>query len=225
MIENNLIPILSIETSGEVCGASVFFDMNKFFEININEKNVHSEKIFEVIEGVLNLCGIKMNEVGTIAVSSGPGSFTGLRIGMSAAKGLAFGSNKAIIPVPTFEALALQISGSISANVKFAICNKVNNEEVYLGIFSSLENNYKILNNIRVVKTNEIEKNLGMVELIYGNVKIGDEFRFIHKNIAVPSSVFISKWAYLFGKDLLTFNYDFLEPNYLKNFIVRQSYE
>ena len=214
-------PILSIETSGEVCGASVFFDMNKFFEININEKNVHSEKIFEVIKSVLNLSGIKLNEVGAIAVSSGPGSFTGLRIGMSAAKGLAFGSHNPIIPVPTFEALALQISSLISCDMKFAICNKVNNEEVYLGSFLSLDNNYKILDNIKVIRTDQLEKKLKNLNLIFGNVKNEDEFQNLHKNISVPSAVFISKWAYLFGKDLLTFNYDFLEPNYLKNFIVR----
>jgi tRNA threonylcarbamoyladenosine biosynthesis protein TsaB len=221
MTENISTPILSIETSGEVCGACVFFDNSRFFEININEKNIHSEKIFEVIESALHLSGIKLNEVGAIAVSSGPGSFTGLRIGMSAAKGLAFGSHKPIIPVPTFEALALQVSALIPRNMKFAICNKVNNEEVYLGSFISLENNYKILDNIKVIKADMVKKNLKNTDLIFGNAIIGDEFKPLIKKITVPYAGFISKWAYLFGKDLLTFNYDFLEPDYLKNFIVR----
>jgi tRNA threonylcarbamoyladenosine biosynthesis protein TsaB len=225
MTENISTPILSIETSGEVCGASVYFEMNNYFEVIINKKNVHSEKIFEVIDRVLKLSGIKLNEVEAIAVSSGPGSFTGLRIGMSAAKGLAYGSHKPIIPVPTFEALALQLSFFIPFNAKFTICNKVNNNEVYLGGFISLENNYKIVDNIRVVKYDQIVKNLKNTDLIFGNAKVGDEYHQIHKNVTVPSPIYVAKWAYLFGKDLLTFNYDFLEPDYLKNFIVRQNYE
>ena len=90
------------------------------------EKNIHSEKLLEVVEAVLKKSLVKINEVGSIAVSSGPGSFTGLRIGMSAAKGLAFGANLPIISVPTFEALALKICDIIPDKTEFVICNKVN---------------------------------------------------------------------------------------------------
>src|SRR5690606_14405031 len=103
-------PILAIETSGSICGTAVYFTPQKFFSVNIQLKNIHAEQIFNSIDFVLKSAGIKPDELSAVAVSSGPGSFTGLRIGMSAAKGFAFGAGLPIIAVPTFDALALQIS-------------------------------------------------------------------------------------------------------------------
>ncbi|MCX6149581.1 MAG: tRNA (adenosine(37)-N6)-threonylcarbamoyltransferase complex dimerization subunit type 1 TsaB [Ignavibacteriales bacterium] len=221
MTEKFVKPILSIETSGEICGASVFFDEKKSFELNIHEKNIHSEKLLEVVDNVLTISQTKLNEVAAIAVSAGPGSFTGLRIGFSAAKGLAFGANLPIIPVPTFEALALQISSSIPDKTKFIICNKVNNEEVYFGKFVINENKYSLLEKIKVIGLTELSINQDSINLIYGNCKMEESLGVISKPISAPDAAFVAKWAYIYGKDLLTFNYDFLEPNYLKNFIIR----
>ena len=83
---NDSKPILSIETSESLCGACVYFNDEKFFEASIRFKNVHAEKLFETIDYVIKTAGIVTNDLASIAVSAGPGSFTGLRIGMSAAK-------------------------------------------------------------------------------------------------------------------------------------------
>jgi tRNA threonylcarbamoyladenosine biosynthesis protein TsaB len=214
-------PILSVETSGEVCGASIFFNEKKFFEINLVEKNIHSEKLLEVVEAVLKKSLVKINEIGLIAVSSGPGSFTGLRIGMSAAKGLAFGANLPIIPVPTFEALALKICDIIPDKTEFIICNKVNSEEIYFGRFINLGKSYQMIEKIKVIKLNQLKNYVKSSDFVFGNAKIEEEHHNRYQNISAPEAFFIAKWAYLFGKDLLTFNYDFLEPNYLKNFLIR----
>ena len=93
------LPILAIETSQEICGAAVLIEPNKFSESIIHIKNIHSEKIFNVIDSALKLAGLKLNMIKAIAVSAGPGSFTGLRIGMAAAKGIGIGSSLPIIPV------------------------------------------------------------------------------------------------------------------------------
>ncbi|MEJ2616745.1 MAG: tRNA (adenosine(37)-N6)-threonylcarbamoyltransferase complex dimerization subunit type 1 TsaB [Ignavibacteriaceae bacterium] len=112
-------PILALETSQNLCSACVFYSDSKFFEMNFKLKNAHAEKLFESIEHVMNSAGIGTIDIGAIAISAGPGSFTGLRIGMSAAKGMAYGASIPIIPVPTFEALSLQVCNYLPDNREF----------------------------------------------------------------------------------------------------------
>ena len=126
-----LRPILAIETSGSVCGTSIYFSDDKFFNSIIKLKNAHSEKIFEAIQYLFNSSGVNPEELEAIAVSEGPGSFTGLRIGFSTAKGIAHGASLPIVSVPTFEALAYQLSYILEVGTEFIIANKVNNNEVY----------------------------------------------------------------------------------------------
>ena len=102
---NDLIPILAIETSDNICGVCVYFDEAKYFTSKILLKHSHSEKLFEVISSVVQQAEIEFDEIKSLAVSSGPGSFTGLRIGMAAAKGIAQVLSIPIIPVPTFETM------------------------------------------------------------------------------------------------------------------------
>ena len=85
MIE--FLPLLAIETSDNICSACIYFNDEKYFSTKVILKHSHSEKIFDVIDSVISQSGILKNEVKSIAVSAGPGSFTGLRIGMAAAKG------------------------------------------------------------------------------------------------------------------------------------------
>ncbi len=104
-----------------------------------------------LIENVMNSAEIKINDIGAIAVSAGPGSFTGLRIGMSAAKGLAFGASIPIIPVPTFEALSFQICSYLPDNEEFIIANKVNVEEVYFAKFKKIQLGYAFIEDLQVL--------------------------------------------------------------------------
>lgn len=96
--------ILAIESATDICGAALIGDGKVLREHALHERNVHSEKLVTLIDKVLQ------NPYGfdAIAVSIGPGSFTGLRIGLSVAKGLAFAGNKPLIAVPTLEALAVR---------------------------------------------------------------------------------------------------------------------
>ncbi len=219
---NEIKPILSIETSESLCGVCVYFDDNKYFETNVHLKNAHAEKLFAAINSTLDAAKTDIIDIGAIAVSNGPGSFTGLRIGMSAAKGLAFAANIPIIPVPTFEALALQISTYNENGKEFIIANKVNSEEIYYAKFQIKSNNYIFVDNLSIIKREEFS-NIAKNALIFGNVKIkNDDNKEIQiVNIATPNPFYVAKWGRLFGTDLLTYNYDYLEPNYLKNFIIK----
>jgi len=82
-------PILAFETSESICGVCIYFSDEKYFSSAVNLKYSHSEMIFEITDCLLKLAGIQTADLVAIAVSEGPGSFTGLRIGFSAAKGLA----------------------------------------------------------------------------------------------------------------------------------------
>jgi len=100
--------ILGIETSTKICGVALLKDDTWVADYHLNQKNVHASQITKLIEAVLNHGRIEASELSAIAVSIGPGSFTGLRIGLSVAKGLALGSDTPIVAVPTFDALAYQ---------------------------------------------------------------------------------------------------------------------
>ena len=98
--------LLAIETSTQICAAALAENGRLLAEHRINIKNVHAARLFSVIHSVLDSASFKQNNLNGIAVSIGPGSFTGLRIGLSAAKGLAFGLNIPLVAVPTLQALA-----------------------------------------------------------------------------------------------------------------------
>lgn len=212
-----MLPLLAIETSGELCSVAVMLSKNNFAEANIKQKNIHSEKLMDMVNYTLGMINLKTNDLNTIAVSTGPGSFTGLRIGMSAAKGIAFGADLQIVPVPTFDALAYEISNYLRVGTSFVISNIVNTSEVYFSKFIKSVDGIKTLSELKVIKKEELPNYIEDKDLVYGNFKnIKSDF-----SSDSPSAKFVARWAYIFGKDLLTFNFDYMEPNYLKNFIPR----
>jgi len=212
----NILPILAIETSGNLCSAAVLLEDDIYSECNVNKKNIHSEILFELIDNTLSKPNLTINDINTIAVSEGPGSFTGLRIGMAAGKGIADGSNLPIISVPTFEALAWQISNYIVDNVKFGIANKANRDEFYFAVYQKLNGKISEIKKLQTHSVEEINILSKDLNCIFGNYShsTGTE-------ISSPSALSIARWAYIYGKDLLTFDYDFIEPNYFKNFKVK----
>jgi tRNA threonylcarbamoyladenosine biosynthesis protein TsaB len=211
-------PILAIETSGNLCGAVVYFDHSKYFEIIINFKNSHSTMLLDIIDRVLSYAGITLRDLDCIAVSSGPGSFTGLRIGYSAVKGLAFGNGLMVCPVPTFEALALQLSHVLSEGSGFIIANKVNVEEVYYAQFHIKSNNYIFVQKLQIINLTDLSE-MSKGYPVFGNV-IDKENEY-----SAPSPLFVAEWCRLYGAEHKTFSYNFLEPNYFKNFIVKESHK
>ena len=102
--------ILAIESASTVCGVALFLN-NKMVELDeINQPRIHGERLPLIVHDILANHSIDVAELEGIAVSSGPGSYTGLRIGMSLAKGLAMAGNIPLIPVPTLEVMNRNIS-------------------------------------------------------------------------------------------------------------------
>ena len=98
--------ILAIETATPVCGVALVKAGRLLAEINVQTGNTHSERLMPQIEKIFGLGGASPVELIAVAVSIGPGSFTGLRIGLTTAKTLAYVWKKPVVGVPTLEALA-----------------------------------------------------------------------------------------------------------------------
>ncbi len=210
-------PILAIETSEKLCSTAIMLNEDDFFELNIQQKNIHSEKLMEMISTLFNNADVDLKDLSHIAVSIGPGSFTGLRIGLSVAKGLAYGADIPLVPVPNFDALALQISNYLKPNDRFIIANKANMNELYVGNYQVTENFFERIDEVSLVGSEEFKKSLHESDILFGNIS---QQKTMHI-LSSPSAVFVAKWSYIFGKDLVTCEYDYLEPNYLKKFVVK----
>lgn len=220
----NIKPLLAIETSEIICSAALYFSDGKFYTSSINLKHSHSEKLFEIIEYLFALAGINRNEISAIAVSGGPGSFTGLRIGMAAAKGIATGTDVPLIVVPTFEALAFQLSFQMEEGSEFIIANKVNRDEVYYARFQIKSNSFIFADDLKIL-TNE-----DFVKKINGIKTFGNAYKYIVKienNITAssPTAEYIAKWAVKFGTEKFSYDYDYFEPIYFKNFVIKKRYK
>lgn len=212
-------PLLAFETSENICGVCIYFSDEKYFSFTVNLKHSHSEMIFEITDCLFKLAGIQPADLDAIAVSEGPGSFTGLRIGFSAAKGIAYGGKLPIIPVPTYEALAYQLTSVLEENDESIISNKVNKDEVFFCKFQIKDNKYIFVEDLTILtKELYIQKSRGFK--VFGNSVSLNEKQVDYP--LVPEPLFVAKWAIEFGMSKKTFNYDFLEPNYLKDFIVKE---
>ncbi len=103
--------ILAIDSSSLVASVAVMDDDKLIGEYTIDYKKTHSQTLMVMLENLSDLIELDLCSIDAIAITSGPGSFTGLRIGGASAKGLAFALSKPIVAVPTLEALAYNLYG------------------------------------------------------------------------------------------------------------------
>jgi len=104
--------ILNIETATQRCSVGLARDGEIIAIRESDEKNIHASKVTVFSEEVCNEAGIEMNKLDAIAVSMGPGSYTGLRIGVSAAKGFCYALDIPLIAISTLQSMALGVSAS-----------------------------------------------------------------------------------------------------------------
>ena len=215
--------ILNIETATKNCSVSI---SNNGILVAIKELNngnySHAEVLHPYINDVLRLAKISINDIDAIAVSKGPGSYTGLRIGVSAAKGLCFAQDIPLISIETLTSLAHAISIHEGKIVSMLDARRM---EVYAAVFDL---NYNLL---REIKAEIIDENSYAEYLEEGNVYfLGDGAQKCREIITHSNAIFIDG-KFPSAKEMCQLAYDkykkndiedvaYFEPFYLKDFIV-----
>lgn len=127
--------ILSIETSTPICSIALHQNEELIGKLSLNKGMSHSSLLSPAIDNLMNLTGLKLSEVSAIAISKGPGSYTGLRIGTSTAKGLCYALNIPLISIETLKGMA---SGLVNPE-QYYLCPMLDARrmEVYTSTFDS----------------------------------------------------------------------------------------
>ena len=215
--------LLNIETSTKNCSVSIA-DNGKIVAMKeLNNGNYsHAEVLHPFIEDILKEAGMLIEELEGVAVSKGPGSYTGLRIGVSAAKGLSFALNIPLISIDTLRSLSHAITVEAGTIVPMLDARRM---EVYAAVFDRTHKQ------IRTIKAEIIEDSSFSEYLALGQVYfLGDGAQkckeiITHKNAIFVSDKFPSseQMAALSHEKFIrkeTEDLAYFEPFYLKDFIV-----
>lgn len=124
--------ILAVDTSTNVASAAILEDQTIIGEYNCNRGKTHSQRLMPMVQHLMETTGLTVNDIDAFSASIGPGSFTGLRIGVTTIKAMAFAAEKPVISVHTLDALAY--------NLPFAenlICPMIDarNNQVFTAIY------------------------------------------------------------------------------------------
>lgn len=121
--------ILAIDSSSKTASAAILEDNKLIGELYVDVGLTHSQTLLPLIESLLKNAKISIDDIDVFSISNGPGSFTGIRIGISLIKGLAFPKNKPCIPISTLHSLAYNLVNvdGIVCSVMDAKCNQVYN--------------------------------------------------------------------------------------------------
>ena len=121
--------ILAVDTSATAASVAVAEENKLIGEFSINTALTHSQTLMPMVDELLNNTGLSVNDINAVAVNAGPGSFTGVRIGVAAVKGIAFPKNLPCVSVSTLESMAYNMLGNdcIVCSVMDARCSQVYN--------------------------------------------------------------------------------------------------
>jgi tRNA threonylcarbamoyladenosine biosynthesis protein TsaB len=212
--------ILAIETSGVSCGVCIYRNEKEYLTTTLVRDRSHAAKLASLIESSLKSFDVNLSDISLLAVSNGPGSFTGLRVGLSTAKGICSGAQIPLIPVPTSEAVALEASSIFPEGTSFVVAAKVNTTEFYVTKFRTVGNGYEIIEPTQVLEIQRINEILISGDYLVADKNWFDSEKYV--NLTSPNPMLVAQWAMKFGKEIAPENIDFLEPYYFKEFIIKR---
>ncbi|MFN8257476.1 MAG: tRNA (adenosine(37)-N6)-threonylcarbamoyltransferase complex dimerization subunit type 1 TsaB [Bacteroidales bacterium] len=220
--------ILNIETSTEVCSAALSFEGNLIALKENTEGQQHASALTVFIQDLFLQSGHSMNELKAVAVSKGPGSYTGLRIGVSVAKGIAYAAEIPLIAVSTLQALSFGVIKShaweIIENTWLCPMIDARRMEVYTAFFTSRNEMVKDIA-AEIIDENSFLEILDTRQvLFFGNGALKCREKMTHSNAKFLEKVNCSA-AHMIGlsyelytrKEFVDAAY--FEPLYLKDFI------
>ena len=156
--------ILSIDTSTSVCSVAVHNEGLLLGFKEVYNSNSHSENLNSFIESLLISLNLRYEELNAIAISEGPGSYTGLRIGTSCAKGLCFALDIPLISIKTLEALAMiALDKKNNQEGLYAPMLDARRMEVYTAVYSHKRVEVKAVLPL-ILDENSLPKNDGRIE-------------------------------------------------------------
>lgn len=179
--------LLAIDSSGLVASVAIVTETDLIAEYTINYKKTHSQTLLPMLDEIVKMTEGNLSDIDGIAISAGPGSFTGLRIGSSTAKGLGLVLEVPLIPIPTVDGLAFNLY-----NTNKLICPLMDarRNEVYTGLYRFMNNEFQVLTPQKPVKIDEIIHEINQIgeEVIFlgDGVKVYEER--IHELIKVDHS-------------------------------------
>ena len=215
--------ILNIETSTKNCSVSISKNEQVIALKELNNGNYsHAEVLHSFINDVIDEASITLSDLNAVAVSKGPGSYTGLRIGVSAAKGLSFALNIPLISINTLKSLACSLTIESGKIISMLDARRM---EVYSAVFDSS------FTQVRDIKAEIIDENSFSEYLEKDSIYfIGDGAAKCKEVITHSNAVFIEE-KHPSAKEMAALAYDkykkndiedvaYFEPFYLKDFIV-----
>lgn len=221
---------LALETATNICDVSVFRDGSPIAHRGLDQARSHAEQLVPMIQECLLEAAIEPRDLKAIAVSSGPGSYTGLRIGASTAKGLAYANDIPIIAVPTLEALAFSLLESGGKPVVTLLPSR--RGEVYLAAFEMLDAEVHRLVNECVIQVDAFPERLreakigtgtlcgpGVERLIESGIDLS---RFTRSDLGLSSKYVGFAALGRLEKQLFEDTSSF-EPYYLREFVARKA--
>lgn len=186
--------LLAVDTSTAVGGVALLDGMRLVAESRLNVRITHSERLMGEIDAVLAHCRIAVESVDVFAVAAGPGSFTGLRVGISTVKGLVFATGKRLVTVPTLEAFAWNLP-----HCRHDVCPLLDarKTQVYGAVFTWREEGFVRRLAEQAVHIDRLVESiveptvfLGEGAVLYGSVireRLGDLALFGHPSSMVPA--------------------------------------
>ena len=217
--------ILNIETATKNCSVALAKEGKTICCKEIAEEGYsHAERLHVFIEEIIKEAGIKWNDLSAIAVSQGPGSYTGLRIGVSAAKGLCYALDIPLIAVDTLQALASQVVLSDGLIIPMIDARRM---EVYSAIFApNYERKRAVL--AEIITENSFEDLEGTLYFI------GDCSEKCKSVLNKENYIFLDEIVYPSAKEMSAISFEkfkindtvdvaYFEPYYLKDFMITTS--
>ena len=215
--------ILGIETSTQICGIALTKAEQLIAEYRLFLKNVHASALAGLIDSLLKQVNISIQDLSALAVSIGPGSFTGLRIGLSTAKGLALGSDIPLVTVPTLTALASQApctSGTICPLLKSRA------DEYYCATYrrhdfeDTIEIEPRLVEKKAIASTLPAESMLiGQTQEILQEKQNAARFTFAPDYLSLPTAFSIARIGFQMYSRGDIAPYETVEPMYYQEFI------
>ena len=218
--------ILSIETSTTVCSVALSQDGHTIASLEEHQANSHATILTVLINQLLSDKDISASQLSAVAVSSGPGSYTGLRIGVSVAKGICYAAKIPLIALPTLQIIAANAVSRMDTNEDILLCPMIDARrmEVYSALYRC---NLQLVRDVTAeIITEESYKNLLTTQkiLFAGNGASKCQTLIQHHNARFINDVYApaAEMGMLAFKKYNTQQFEdvaYFEPFYLKNFI------